>query len=127
MKSPRLAGNSPMVSLRIPEDYLLELDQRIGLDGSRNRSDVIREAIRKFISSPLSTINEKVEVNLGPDLTIRMKNYCDLHSDSAENVLKQGAKEYIRKDTLDGVTIDNILSARMEEVRAHYNNDSNAQ
>ena len=56
-----------------------------------------------------------------------MKNYCDLHSDSPENVLKQGAKEYIRKDTLDGVTIDNILSARMEQVRAHYNNDSNAQ
>jgi len=127
MKSPRLAGNSPMVSLRIPEDYLLELDQRIGIDGSRNRSDVIRDAVRKFISSPLSTINEKVEVNLGPDLTIRMMNYCDLHSDSPENVLKQGAKEYIRKDTLDGMTIDNILSARMEEVRAHYNNDSNAQ
>tara|TARA_B110001452_G_scaffold122095_1_gene101271 strand:+ start:160 stop:510 length:351 start_codon:yes stop_codon:yes gene_type:complete len=116
-----------MVSLRIPEDYLLELDQRIGLDGSRNRSDVIREAVRKFISSPLSTINERIEVNLGPDLTIRMKNYCDLHAASPENVLKQGAKEYIRKDTLDGVTIDNIISARMEQVRAHYNNDSNAQ
>ena len=53
MKSSRMSGNSPMVSLRIPEDFLLELDQRIGLEGTRNRSDVIREAIKKYITIPL--------------------------------------------------------------------------
>ena len=48
MKSSRMSGNSPMVSLRIPEDFL-ELDQRIGLEGTRNRSDVIREAIKNIL------------------------------------------------------------------------------
>ena len=42
-------GQSPMVSLRIPEDYLLALDQRIGFDGMRNRSDVIRDAVRRLL------------------------------------------------------------------------------
>jgi Arc/MetJ-type ribon-helix-helix transcriptional regulator len=65
-----------MVSLRIPEDYMLELDQRVGLDGTRNRSDVIRKAIRKFIATPLSQMNEKVEVDLGPDLAISMRDFC---------------------------------------------------
>ena len=34
-----------MVSLRVPEDHLLEIDQRVGLDGMRNRSDVILSLI----------------------------------------------------------------------------------
>ena len=38
----KMAGHSPMVSLRIPEDHLLELERLVGLDGMRNRSDVIR-------------------------------------------------------------------------------------
>ena len=48
-----MAGNSPMVSLRIPEDHLLELDRLVGFDGMRNRSDVIREAVRRMLSTPL--------------------------------------------------------------------------
>ena len=67
MKSSRVAGNSPMVSLRIPEDFLLELDQRVGLEGTRNRSDVIREAIKKYVKSPLTSIGDIIEVNLGPE------------------------------------------------------------
>mgnify|MGYP001500793990 FL=1 len=39
-------GSSPMVSLRIPEDHLMELDRLVGFDGMRNRSDVVREAVR---------------------------------------------------------------------------------
>ena len=71
-----MAGVSPMVSLRIPEDYLLEIDQRVGLDGMRNRSDVIREAVRKYLASPLPSVGERVEVDLGPDLTVRMRDFC---------------------------------------------------
>ena len=66
MKSARMSGNSPMVSLRIPEDFLLELDQRIGLEGTRNRSDVIREAIKRYVTNPSPSLGNIVEVNLGP-------------------------------------------------------------
>ena len=43
-----------MISLRIPEDYLLELERRVGFDGMRNKSDVIREAIRRHLATPVS-------------------------------------------------------------------------
>ena len=48
-----MPGNSPMVSLRIPEDHLLELDRLVGFDGMRNRSDVIREAVKRMLSTHL--------------------------------------------------------------------------
>ncbi|MBU04360.1 MAG: hypothetical protein CMA58_05220 [Euryarchaeota archaeon] len=127
MKSSRVAGNSPMVSLRIPEDFLLELDQRIGLEGTRNRSDVIREAIKMYIKNPLSQLGDRIEVNLGPDLSVRMKDFCKIHAESPESVLKQGAKELIRRETIEGDTVDKLLSSRMEEIQMRYDSESNAQ
>jgi len=127
MKSSRVAGNSPMVSLRIPEDFLLELDQRIGLEGTRNRSDVIREAIKIYIKNPLSQLGDRIEVNLGPDLSVRMKDFCKIHAESPESVLKQGARELIRRETIEGDTVDKLLSSRMEEIQMRYDSESNAQ
>ena len=127
MKSSRMSGNSPMVSLRIPEDFLLELDQRIGLEGTRNRSDVIREAIKKYITNPLPSLGTKVEVNLGPDLSVRMKDFCKIHGESVQSVLKQGARELIRRETIEGETVDRLLSSRMEEIQIRYDSESNAQ
>ena len=51
-----MAGVSPMVSLRIPEDHLMELDRLVGFDGMRNRSDVRcldREAGSRSILVPI--------------------------------------------------------------------------
>ena len=39
-----------LVSLRISEEDILLLDQRVGMDGARNRSDVIRLAIQQFLN-----------------------------------------------------------------------------
>ena len=40
---------STLVSLRITDEEVALLDSRVGLDGARNRSDVIRAAIRSFL------------------------------------------------------------------------------
>ena len=121
-----VAGVSPMVSLRIPEDHLMEIDQRVGLDGMRNRSDVIREAVRKYLASPLPTMGERVEVDLGPDLTARMRDFCKLHGESPSSVLRQAARAHIAKATLEGATVDRVLEMRMDELRARFDEDSNA-
>ena len=121
-----VAGVSPMVSLRIPEDYLLEIDQRVGLDGMRNRSDVIREAVRKYLASPLPSVGERVEVDLGPDLTVRMRDFCKLHGETPSSVLRQAARTHIAKVTLEGATLDRVLEMRMDELRARFDEDSNA-
>jgi len=121
-----VAGVSPMVSLRIPEDHLMEIDQRVGLDGMRNRSDVIREAVRKYLASPLPSVGERVEVDLGPDLTVRMRDFCKLHGETPSSVLRQAARTHIAKVTLEGATLDRVLEMRMDELRARFDEDSNA-
>ena len=120
-----MPGNSPMVTLRIPEDHLLELERLVGFDGMRNRSDVIREAIRRMLSSPLPGKGERIEVNLGPDLTIRLRDYCKIVGETADVVLRQSAREMIRKEMIEGATVVELLSRRMDELRARHDDESN--
>ena len=53
-------GSSPMVSLRIPEDHLMELDRLVGFDGMRNRSDVVREAVRRMLASQMTGKGDRI-------------------------------------------------------------------
>ena len=121
-----MAGVSPMVSLRIPEDHLMELDRLVGFDGMRNRSDVIREAVRRLLASPLPGQGDRVEVDLGPDLTIRLRDFCKLIGESADVVLRQSAREYIRKELIQGATVEELLARRVDELRSRFDDDSNA-
>ena len=111
-----MAGNSPMVSLRIPEDHLLELDRLVGFDGMRNRSDVIRVAVRRMLSTPLPGKGDRIEVDLGPDLTVRLRDYCKIVGEPADVVLRQSAREMIRKEMIEGATVVDLLRRRMDAV-----------
>ena len=121
-----MSGHSPMISMRIPEDHLLELDQLVGLDGMRNRSDVIRTAIRKYLSDEHHISGNKVEVNLGPDLSSRMEDFCKLHGEKPDSVLRQAAREHIRNVTLGDAKVTDLIYSRMNELRERINDDSNA-
>ena len=121
-----MPGNSPMVSLRIPEDHLLELERLVGFDGMRNRSDVIREAVRRLLASPLPGKGDRVEVGLGPDLPIRLRAYCKIVGESADVVMRQATREMISKEMIQGATVGELLKRRMDEVRSRFDEDSNA-
>ena len=121
-----MSGHSPMISMRIPEDHLLELDQLVGLDGMRNRSDVIRTAIRKYLSDEHLISGDKVEVNLGPDLSSRMEDFCKLLGENPDSVLRQAAREHIRSVTLEDTKVTDLIYSRMSELRERSNDDSNA-
>ena len=121
-----MSGHSPMISMRIPEDHLLVLDQLVGLDGMRNRSDVIRTAIRKYLSDEHLISGDKVEVNLGPDLSSRMEDFCKLHGEKPDSVLRQAAREHIRNVTLEDTKVTDLIYSRMNELRERSNDDSNA-
>ena len=41
---------STAISMRITDEEVALLDSRIGLDGARSRSDVIRAAIREYLT-----------------------------------------------------------------------------
>ncbi len=121
-----VAGSSPMVSLRIPEDHLMELDRLVGFDGMRNRSDVVREAVRRMLASQMTGKGDRIEVDLGPDLTVKMRDYCKVVGESADVVLRQSAREMIRKEIIEDASVVQLLSKRMEELRSRYDEDSNA-
>ena len=125
-KVASMSGHSPMISMRIPEDHLLELDQLVGLDGMRNRSDVIRTAIRKYLSDEHLISGNKVEVNLGPDLSSRMEDFCKLHGEKPDSVLRQAAREHIRNVTLGDAKVTDLIYSRMNELRERSNDDSNS-
>ena len=57
---------SQNVSLRITEDNLRDLESRVGLDGARNRSDVIRLAIHQYLQGqPLLPEMDSVRIPIG--------------------------------------------------------------
>ena len=119
-------GSSPMVSLRIPEDHLMELDRLVGFDGMRNRSDVIREAVKRMLAFQIPGRGDRIEVDLGPDLTVKMRDYCKIIGESADVVLRQSAREMIRKEIIEDASVVELLSKRMEDLRSRYDEDSNA-
>tara|TARA_B100000902_G_scaffold128209_1_gene127546 strand:- start:2010 stop:2375 length:366 start_codon:yes stop_codon:yes gene_type:complete len=116
-----MAGQSPMVSLRIPEDHLLELERRVGFDGMRNRSDVIREAVRQYLSTPTHPPGTRVEVDLGPDLSVRLGDFCMIHGERMDVVLRYAAREHITRHAADDATIDSALKMRLDELRKRAN------
>ena len=61
-----MTAPSNLVSLRITEEDLMMLDARVGLEGARNRSDVIRQAIQQFLNGqPLVQGMDSVRIPLG--------------------------------------------------------------
>ena len=57
---------SSLISLRINEEDLLLLDARIGQEGARNRSDVVRLAIQEFLrGQPLLPDMSMIKIPLG--------------------------------------------------------------
>ena len=78
-----------------------------------------------MLSSPLPGKGERIEVTLGPDLTIRLRDYCKIVGETADVVLRQSAREMIRKEMIEGATVVELLSRRMDELRSRHDDDSN--
>ncbi|MBT4059954.1 MAG: hypothetical protein HOE69_06585 [Euryarchaeota archaeon] len=49
-----MSNPSQMVSVRFTEEEILEIERRIGFDGMRNRSDVIRRGVHKLLDETAS-------------------------------------------------------------------------
>jgi Arc/MetJ-type ribon-helix-helix transcriptional regulator len=49
-----MSNPSQMVSVRFTEEEILEIERRVGFDGMRNRSDVIRRGVHKLLDETAS-------------------------------------------------------------------------
>lgn len=87
---------SQMTSLRISEEHLMLLDQRIGFDGMRNRSDLIRASIQYYLDSTPSNADVRtVKFEIGRVTRERLELIHRLHGDDASTVAKKALDTYI--------------------------------
>ena len=107
-----------LVSLRISEEDILLLDQRIGMDGARNRSDVIRLAIQQFLNGqPALPDMDSVRIPLGRSDKQRLGQLYELQGVTPEQAAQEGIKLYIDR-AIEHEQKTNILEAALDRARA---------
>ncbi len=119
----RLRGakmNTPTnpISLRITDDEMALLDSRVGIDGARNRSDVIRAAIRAFLDKqPLLPDMDTVTIPLGRSLKAKLGDLYEMYGTTPEFAALQGMQEYVHKLIAQDAQLNEILSEGLAEAR----------
>lgn len=113
-----MTAPSTMVSLRLPDDILAELDRRVGFDGMRNRSDVIREAVRSYLKDQPTLANmSTVSIAIGVATRKRLAQLYQLQGITPEMAASQGLLEYVERATAASLDdTDNKLQSRIDEI-----------
>ena len=110
---------STLVSLRITDEEVALLDCRIGLDGARNRSDVIRAAIRSFLEDqPLLPDMDTITIPVGRSMKARLGDLYELHGISQQQAASQGLQDYVRNIIKEENQLNNILAEELETARS---------
>jgi len=107
-----MSGNSNVITLRLSDDELAAIDQRIGLDGVKNRSDLLRRALGTYLSdSPELPGQSKVSIVLGAEVRKQLKLLYQITGNEADSIIKIALHDYLNKSVEQ---IDN-LTAKLEE------------
>ena len=114
-----MTSPSTLVSLRITDEEMSLLDARVGLDGARNRSDVIRAAIRLFLEGqPLLPDMGTITIPVGRSMKSRLGDLYELQGISPEQAASQGLQDYVRRLIQEESTMNNILAEGLVEARS---------
>tara|TARA_B100001113_G_scaffold297612_1_gene255484 strand:- start:1067 stop:1441 length:375 start_codon:yes stop_codon:yes gene_type:complete len=106
------------ISLRITDEEMALLDSRVGLDGARNRSDVIRAAIRTYLEKqPLLPEMDTVTIPLGRSLKAKLGDLYEMYGTTPEVAAIQGMQDYVRKLIAEDAKLNQILSEGLAEAR----------
>lgn len=112
-----------LISIRLSEEQIMSLDQRVGTDGFRNRSDVVRESVRRFLSTT-DISSHTVDLKIGADLSRTLNRFCALRGEDLASVLQSGARMYMQKEIAASNDLDRAIEARVEEVAKRQDDDS---
>ena len=114
-----MARPSTLVSLRITDDEMSLLDARVGLDGARNRSDVIRAAIRLFLEGqPLLPDMGTITIPVGRSMKSMLGDLYELQGISPDQAASQGLQDYVRRLIQEESTMNEILAEGLVEARS---------
>ena len=79
-----MVSPSQMVSVRLTEEEIFEIERRVGFDGMRNRSDVLRRGLHKLL-------DETAAGNVGRRQTIRISEGVSQQLKILEQMLEMDA------------------------------------
>jgi len=114
-----MTSPSTLVSLRITDEEMSLLDARVGLDGARNRSDVIRAAIRLFLEGqPLLPDMGTITIPVGRSMKSRLGDLYELQGISPDQAASQGLQDYVRRLIQEEATMNDILAEGLVEARS---------
>ncbi len=114
---------STAISMRITDEEVALLDSRIGLDGARSRSDVIRAAIREYLTDqPLLADMDQVKVTIGRRMKLWLGQLYETQGITAQNAAQQGLQNHVRalieeEDVLSQAMSANVNDARQKTIR----------
>ena len=110
---------STLVSLRITDEEVALLESRVGLDGARNRSDVIRAAIRLFLDGqPLLPDMDTITIPVGRSMKSRLGDLYELQGISPEQAASQGMQDYVRRLIQEEAVLNETLAEGISEARS---------
>ena len=119
LRGKRMNTPSTLVSLRITDEEVALLDSRVGLDGARNRSDVIRAAIRSFLQDqPLLPDMDTITIPVGRSMKARLGDLYELHGISHQQAASQGLQDYVRNIIKEEAQLNDILAEGLETARS---------
>lgn len=114
-----MTSPSTLVSLRITDEEMSLLDARVGLDGARNRSDVIRAAIRLFLEGqPLLPDMGTITIPVGRSMKSMLGDLYELQGISPDQAASQGLQDYVRRLIQEEATMNEILAEGLVEARS---------
>ncbi|MDP7203598.1 MAG: ribbon-helix-helix domain-containing protein [Candidatus Poseidoniaceae archaeon] len=91
-----MSGPSNLVSVRIPDDELSLLDEHVGTQGMRSRSDVIRRALRSlFETQPTHESMKCITVELGTSQQFKLAHLHQMEGTSTEAAINIALNTYL--------------------------------
>ena len=94
------------------------LDQRVGFDGMRNRSDVIRSAIQYYLDATPDNVDiTTIKIDIGTETRHRLEIIRRLHGDSPALVAKKALDAYMLQMAAMPDLITEALQERLETSR----------
>ncbi|MBT3440857.1 MAG: ribbon-helix-helix protein, CopG family [Euryarchaeota archaeon] len=116
-----MANPSNLVSLRITEEEIALLEARVGVDGARNRSDVIRMAIQQFLKGqPLLTGMDSIRIPLGYGDKMLLGQLYELQGTTPEAAAQEGLSLYIEQ----AIKARSELTQQLDELVAEARNST---
>ncbi len=113
-----MSGPSSHISLRINEDDLMLLDAKIGQQGARNRSDVVRLAIQDYLrGQPKLPEMDTIRIAVGRRDKMHLEMLYELEATSPEQAALEGLKMYI-KNSIERSQDTKLLEDALEKSRA---------